>query len=167
MTLRYTCESRLASFEQYHSSETASEWSSMSTDILIDWWFAEARKIPDVCKAMNLEVVAFVVLSPKFAALHNIIVTCMDVAINMLSPESEQGLVQILRNEIGHVLKGHSGSWSPASLDQMHRLDSVVYETLSLDGVDGAVYMEGGITGEDGLGAPEGNKIRYYVVLLS
>jgi cytochrome P450 len=84
------------------------------------------------------------------------------VIINILSYESEQELIQTLRDEIEHVQECANGSWPLASLDKMHRLDSVVRETLRLDGFDGVSLhrlVKGGITREDGLVLQKGTKI--------
>jgi hypothetical protein len=111
---------------------------------------------------MKLETIASLVLSLKFAALHSTTITCTDVIINMLSYESEQELIQVLQDEIEHVLEGTNGSWPLASLDKMCRLDSVVCETLRLDGVDGVSLqrlVKGDITGEDRLVLQKGTKI--------
>ena len=148
--------------EQYLSGGTPSEKSPISADTLIGWYLAEARKLPDASEAVKLETMASLILSLNFAALHSTTITCTDVVINILSYESVQELIQILRDEIKHVLEGTNGSWSLASLDKMHRLDSVVRETLRLDGVDGVSLhrlVKGDITGEDGLVLQKGTKI--------
>jgi hypothetical protein len=148
--------------KKYLSGETLSEKSPMSTDTLIGWYLAEARKLPEASEAMKLENIASLVLSLNFATLHSTTITCRDVIINMLSYESDQELIQILPDEIEHVLEGTNGSWPLASLDKMRHLDSVVRETLRLDGVDGVRLhrlVKGDITGEDGLVLQKGTKI--------
>ena len=107
---------------------------------------------------------AYILLTLNFAALSTSTITATNVLFDIVSAPSFQDIMSALRDEASNVLRESSGVWTKASVAKLHRLDSIIRESLRVSGFSGTgltrrVKAADGITLENGVWVPKGATI--------
>ena len=119
------------------------------------------RKTPEERSAPAL---AHLLLLLNFAALSTSTITATNVLFDIISAPSFQDIMSALRDEASNVLRESGGIWTKASVAKLHRLDSVIRESLRVSGFSGTglprrVKAPDGITLDNGVWIPKGATI--------
>ena len=102
----------------------------------LTWYVEEARKTTQAREITKPENIASLLMTVNFAAVHSSTLTGTNVLFNIFASNPEHRVIETLRDEIESVLADADGEWSEATLTKMHRLDSVLRETLRLDSLE-------------------------------
>jgi cytochrome P450 len=117
--IRPIVEERFAKMDEY-----GEDWDDKPNDMLM-WLMSEAKGVE-----RSVEGVARRLLLVNFAAIHSTTLTVLQVLYRLLAnPEH----FEPLREEVNAVIKEEG--WTKAGVDKMHKIDSVLRETLRLDGL--------------------------------
>ena len=116
------------------------------------------RTTPHECSAPAL---AYRLLLLNFGAISTSALTATNALFDIISAASSQNIISALREEALNVLRESNGVWSKASVAKLHRLDSVIRESLRVSGFGGSglarrVKAPDGITLENGVWVPNG-----------
>lgn len=67
----------------------------------------------------------------NFGSIHTTVLTGLSAFLDILSNDSEQRILESIREEIEHVAKGQpEGYWTKAGLAKLNRLDSAIRESM-------------------------------------
>jgi len=104
---------------------------------------------------------AYRLLLLNFGAISTSALTATNVVFDIISAPSSQDIIAALRDEASNVLRESNGIWTKASVAKLHRLDSVIRESLRVSGFGGSglarrVKAADGITLENGVWVPKG-----------
>ena len=125
-------------------------------------WAIPQAKVHVNPKNAEPETIAGRVLMLNFGAIHTTSFTITHAIFDLFS--SSQETVNELRREVSSVLAQHGGEWNKRSLQDMHKLDSLVREALRLNmsstfGVPRLVIGREGFVTRSGIRIPRGNTI--------
>lgn len=91
----------------------------------------------------------------NFAAIHTTSITSLHVFLDILGYDKEQNIIESLREEAHNVLnKEPAGQWTKAKLASLHRMDSVIRESMRVNTMSQTMLMRkviapGGVTNEN------------------
>ncbi|KAF7187091.1 Cytochrome P450 monooxygenase [Pseudocercospora fuligena] len=100
----------------------------------------------------------------NMVAIHTTSITITNAIFELYSSSRAEEYVAGLREEVERVLKAHDGKWSKAAVNELHRIDSTIRESMrcndfSVFSVARMITAPNGIELSDGLHIPHGTKI--------
>lgn len=91
----------------------------------------------------------------NFAAIHTTSITFLHVFLDILGYDKEQNIIDSLREEVNNELnKEPAGQWNKTKLASLHRMDSVIRESMRVNAISQTMLMRkviapGGVTNEN------------------
>ncbi|ROV97392.1 hypothetical protein VMCG_06903 [Cytospora schulzeri] len=102
----------------------------------------------------------------NFAAIHTTSITALHVFLDILGYDREQNIIDSLREEVINELnKEPVGQWNKAKLASLHRMDSVIRESMRVNAISQTMLMRkviapGGVTNDNtGQHFPQGTML--------
>ncbi|OJJ60291.1 hypothetical protein ASPSYDRAFT_86886 [Aspergillus sydowii CBS 593.65] len=107
---------------------------------------------------------AYRIFMINFPGVHTSGISATSALLDILSYPSEEGLIEMLQEEIQKISATTSGKWTAAELEQATLLDSAIKESLRFNGINAlsptrTVVAPNGATLPNGLFLPYGTKI--------
>ncbi|KAL4913995.1 cytochrome P450 [Aspergillus aurantiobrunneus] len=107
---------------------------------------------------------AYRIFMINFPGVHTSGISATSALLDILSYASEEGLIDMLQEEIQKIAASTSGRWTAAELEQASLLDSAIKESLRFNGINALsptrmVVAPEGTTLPNGLFLPYGTKI--------
>jgi cytochrome P450 len=71
----------------------------------------------------------------NMAAIHTTTLTMTNTLLDLYGSPSAEDFVAGLREECERVYKAHDNKWSKAAVNELHRVDSCIKESMRLNGI--------------------------------
>jgi len=118
------------------------------TDAL-EWLLEDAIKLNDPAE-LNPVKLCRRIIRLNMVAIHTTTITMLGTLIDIYSAPDHEDIVAGLREEATRVLEVHGGDWSKAAVNELHRIDSAIKESMRYSGL-GLVGMMRRVVGKDGV----------------
>ena len=101
-------------------------------ECLVTWMIRQAQM--DGCAdQLKPGLISRSLLPIEFAAIHTTVITGHNLLLDLLSADSEQGCLDVLREEADRVFaEQETGYWTKDGLSRLHKIDSAIKESMRL-----------------------------------
>ncbi|KAL4790925.1 cytochrome P450, partial [Aspergillus venezuelensis] len=107
---------------------------------------------------------AYRIFMINFPGVHTSGISATSALLDILSYNNEEGLIEMLQEEVKNIAVGSSGKWTADEIEQATLLDSAIKESLRFNGINALsptrmVVAPDGATLPNGLYLPYGTKV--------
>jgi len=158
-----TIKRRVQEFDARQNDPEANKRLGPAPNDFLEWSIKQAKETGEA-SLWSPEKLADRLLVLNFVSIHTTTFALVNAVIDLVCWDTPETISE-LRAEISSVLAAHSGRWDKRSLAAMHKLDSLLRESMRLHGA-APVALGRRVAARQGIDTPSGAHLPYLTTLM-